>query len=323
MVMQRTPHKQLDSLTNSPLDKITSVIKKKKHFAIFPIVCVDHCVHIANMKFAYVAVNGEKIAQVLLHGYNHYKYDMVLVFVDAYIEAQALGCPVSFTPYATLLGPSSIQGFDRTGEIIKAAQILKKTVKVPIFVSIKGPFTLASFLIGMQDFLKMTLKNPKHAKEIIEQALDFQTKYLERLLEVGVNIFIGDPVASASIISPVVFKNFVYEPLERLVAKTREKGALSGIHICGDTAPLISLLDALNTDILSIEDITLHTKTLKMGGVSTSTILHGNSSAIREEVNRALKESYLIVSTSCDVPIETKPGNIKEMIAWTNEHIND
>lgn len=303
------------------MDKIKSVIKKQIKYAVFPIVCVDHCTRLTGTTFADVSCDGEKIAQVLEYGYSLYEYDMVLLFVDAYVEAQALGCPVSFAPYATLLGPRSDQAYDRTGEVIKAAQLLKKKLKVPVFVSIKGPFTLASFLVGIQDFLKMVLKNPKEAEENLEHVTAFQLEYLKRLLEVGVNIFIGDPVASASVISPNVFKDFAYRPLDTLIKKIRDKGAVSGIHICGDTAPFIHVIDKLNPDILSIEDITLKTNIIKMGGVSTSTILHGDPSNIEDEVKKAMtKEPYLIVSTSCDVPVETNPENIKHMIACAREY---
>ncbi|MGB3340259.1 MAG: uroporphyrinogen decarboxylase family protein [bacterium] len=305
------------------MDKIISVIKKQIKYAVFPIVCVDHCTHLTRTTFADVACDGEKIAQVLEYGYNLYEYDMVLLFVDAYVEAQALGCPVSFDPYATLVGPRSDQAFDRTGEVIKAAQLLKKKLKVPVFVSIKGPFTLASFLVGIQDFLKMVLKNPRDAEKNLEQVMTFQLEYLKRLLEVGVNIFIGDPVASASVISPEVFKDFAYRPLEILIKKIREKGAVSGIHICGDTAPLIHIIETLVPDILSIEDITLKTQIIKMGGVSTSTILNGEPSNIENEIKKAMAEPYLIVSTSCDVPVETNPGNIKHMIACAHEYSNN
>lgn len=302
------------------MDKITAVVKKQIKYSVFPIVCVDHCTRLTGMKFADVACDGKKIAQVLEYGYGLYDYDMVLLFVDAYIEAQALGCPVKFAPYATLLGSRSDKVFDRTGEVIKAAQLLKKRLKVPIFVSIKGPFTLASFLSGIQGFLKMVLKNPEEAKNILEEVTVFQLEYLERLLEVGVNIFIGDPVASASVISPEVFNDFAYRPLETLLKKIHEKGALSGIHICGDIAPLIPMIDKLDPDILSIEDMTLKTGVTKMGGVSTSTILKGNLSGIKKEVKKSMIEPYLIVSTSCDVPVETNPESIKYMIACTHEY---
>ena len=302
------------------MDKISSVIQKKINYAVFPIVCVDHCGYLTGTTIAELSHDGEKIARALEYGYKLYQYDMVLVFLDAYVEAQALGCPVNLDPYPILLGPRSDEALDRTPEIIKAAEIIKNRIDVPVFVSIKGPFTLAAFTVGLENFLKMVIKNPENARKHISCVTSFQSGYLERLLKIGVNIFIGDPVASASVISPSVFRDFAYEPLDILLKQIRKQNAISGIHICGDTAPIIPMIDKLNPDILSIEDITLETQITKMGGVATSTILDGNLSKIKNEVKKAMDESYLIISTSCDVPFNTDPGNIKHMIAWAHEY---
>lgn len=305
------------------MDKIRQVINKKRKTAVFPIVCADHCTHLLNMDLAEVAQDGVKLARFLAYGYQLYKYDMVLVFSDPYVEAQALGCPVKFSPNPTLLGPISNQTFDRTGEIVKAAEILKRNVEVPIFVSIKGPFSLASFLIGIEDFLKDLIASPKKAETAISQALEFQIGYLERLLKIGANIFLGDPVASSSVISPKLFEQFAFKPLQILIKKIKENGLISGIHVCGDTKPIIPLLDELGSDILSIEDITPKTRTLKMGGVATETILAGNKNKIEEEIKQALTEPYLILATSCDVPIETDSKNIKLMMEMANAQNKD
>jgi len=250
----------------------------------------------------------------LEYGYQLYQYDMVLVFSDPYVEAQTLGCPVKLSPSPMLLGPRSNQSIDRTEEIIKAAAILKRKVDVPVFVSIKGPFSLASFLLGIEQFLKDLIANEKTARNIINTALEFQIEYLERLLKLGVNIFIGDPVASSSVISPKLFERFAFEPFQILIKKIKEKELIAGVHVCGDTKPIISMLDELGADILSIEDITPKTRTLKMGGVSTETIFSGNPTKIKQEVKNALNEPYLILATSCDVPMETDSKNIKFMM---------
>jgi uroporphyrinogen decarboxylase len=302
------------------MDRISAVIKKQTKYAVFPIVCVDHCAHIIDESFKDIAYSGEKIAEVLEFGYNRYQYDMVLIFLDAYVEAQALGCPVAFNPYPTLLGPGIDRSVDRTKEIIKAAQILKSKLEVPVFVSIKGPFTLAAFITGIENFLKMVIKNPKKAQDQIKYVTAFQTKYLEGLLKCGVNIIIGDPVASASVISPGVFRDFAYGPLNTLITQTRKHNAISGIHICGDTKPLIPMLDDLNPDFLSIENIELTTNTTKMGGVSTSTILQGSPEEITCEVKKAMADPYVIVSTSCDVPVNTASQNITHMIACAHAY---
>ncbi len=298
------------------MDKINSVIKKQNKFAIFPIVGADHCARLLNLNFPEVATDGKKLAKVLEYGYQLYKYDMVLVFSDPYVEAQALGCEIEFKPYPFLVTAKTNKRFNRTLVIIEAVEILKKRVDVPIFVSIKGPFSLASFLVGIDKFLRILLKDENEAKQVIDEALEFQQKYLEKLLSLNVNIFLGDPVASASVISPNTFQKYAYEPLRVLINKIRDKGLIAGIHICGETIPILNLLDSLNADILSIEDITPKTKTVKMGGVSTQTILNGTKAKIRSEVQMALEQAPIILSTSCDVPPETDPENIRELIKY-------
>lgn len=301
------------------MNKIESVLQRKHALAVFPIVSADHCAKLLNLTFSEVAADAKKLAMVLEYGYQLYQYDMVLVFSDPYVEAQALGCQVEFTPYPTLITAKTNKRFSRTSVIIEAIKILKKKAAVPVFVSIKGPFSLASFLVGINRFLRLLLKDEAEAKQAISEALEFQLKYLKQLLSLNVNIFLGDPVASASVISPHTFQKYAYEPLQILVSKVKDKGLFAGIHICGETKPILNLLDSLNADILSIEDITPKTKTIKMGGVSTQTILSGTKTKIRTEVKAALKQSPVIISTSCDVPPETPLQNIKEMIRYARQ----
>lgn len=301
------------------MSNISAFISKGKKSAVFPIVGADHCAHLLNINFSEVAYSGRKLAKVIESGYDLYRYDMVLVFSDPYVEAQAMGCQLEFTPYPTLVTTRTDKKIDRTPVIIEAANIIKKKIKVPIFISIKGPFSLASFLAGVNNFLRMLVKEETKARRLIKAALDFQIKYLESLLSLGVNIFIGDPVASASVISPEMFKNYAFAPLQILVKKVKENSLLAGIHICGDTRPLIGQLDSLNADILSVEDISPITKTLKMGGVSTQTILCGTKAKIRQEVKKARLQEPLIIATACDVPPQTPKENIKEMIHYARK----
>ncbi|MCK4941561.1 hypothetical protein KAS45_05665 [candidate division WOR-3 bacterium] len=302
------------------MDKISAVIDHERQSAVFPLVCADHCAHLLNYKFSEFATNGQKLAEVLSYGYELYKYDMVLVFSDPYVEAQALGCPIALDPYPTLLGPKSNDRLDRTHEIAEAAQILKNKVDVPIFVSIKGPFSLAAFLGGIEHFLKILLKEEEEAFSLLQEAMQFQNTYLDTLLQLGINIFIGDPLSSSSVISPTIFSKYALDPIKALVQKIKEQGVLAGIHICGDTSPIITALDTIGADILSVEDITMATRTVRMGGVSTHTILHGNADRITAEVKDALNNRPLIFSTSCDVPPQTNPDSIRTMLQSVREY---
>lgn len=296
------------------MDRILQVVNGQRRSAVFPLVCADHCAHLINIPFSEVATKGTKLAKALAYCYRQYQYDMVLVFSDPYVEAQALGCQVKLDPYPALQRAKSNGSIDRTHEIIKAADILKHELDVPIFVSIKGAFSLAAFLGGIEDFLKMILRKESQADELLEQALQFQEDYLQNILSLGVNVFIGDPLASSSVVSPMIFRRYALNPLEKLIRRIKEHDALAGIHICGDTRPIMEFLDHIGADILSIEDVTVHTKTLRMGGVSTQTILNGDVQDISIEVKNALTLTPIILSTSCDVPPHTTSTNIMYML---------
>jgi uroporphyrinogen-III decarboxylase len=304
------------------VDRISEVVNRQISSAIFPLVCADHCAHLLKIQFSEVATSGEKLAEVLAYGYDRYQYDMVLVFSDPYVEAQALGCPVELDPYPILHGPRSNEHFDRTNEIMKATETLKRDLDIPIFVSIKGVFSLAAFLGGVEHFLKILLKRESEAKEFLQQAMQFQDTYLDSILSLGVNVFIGDPLASSSVISPTIFQKHALNPLKILIEKVKAKQMLAGIHICGDTRPIIEMLDGIRADILSVEDITTPTDTLRMGGVSTQTILNGDAATISAEVKSALHVTPLILSTSCDIPPQTHPDNIMTMIRAAREQDN-
>jgi uroporphyrinogen decarboxylase len=303
------------------MNKIEEVLNKKRRFVVFPIVCADHCAHLLKMDLAEVAHDGEKLAAAIEHAYRLYRYDMVLIFCDAYVEAEAMGCEIEFTPYPRIRsdarGSRRMQpATDRTGEIVKAARILKERVDVPVFVSIKGPFTLAAFLAGLDDFLKLLVRDPDRAAAGIDEALRFQLAYVDRLLGVGVDIFVGDPIASGSVIAPRSFERFALPALKTLMTRIKGRGRIGGIHICGDTRSIAAALDECRADILSVEEMTIPARTLKMGGVSTATILSGDRQAIENEIDAALREPYLIVSTSCDVPVATPAENIKAMVDY-------
>ncbi|OGC43861.1 hypothetical protein A2Y85_06635 [candidate division WOR-3 bacterium RBG_13_43_14] len=297
------------------MDKVTSVIKKELKYAVFPMVCADHCAWLSDIDFASVATDAQKLAEVTINACQQYNYDAILLFSDAYVEAQAMGCPVRLTPFPIITGPMGAERIDRTQLIIEAAGKIKAKTDIPVFVSIKGPFSLAAFLCGLKEFMISLLKDNVKAEGFISKALEFQMQYLDRLSGLGVNIMIGDPVASASLISPETFRNYALPSLKTMITKIKSFGGLVAIHICGDTHPIVDQLDKIGADLLSIEDISIPTSTIKMGGVSTNTMLYGSLSNINAEIETALANDHLILSTSCDIPIHTPPENIKALIS--------
>jgi|UniRef100_A0A7V5XZC5 uroporphyrinogen decarboxylase len=298
-----------------------------ENIKVFPLVVANHAAYVTGEKEKELYLNGEKLGKALLYCQNYYGYDAVIVFADVYVEMEAMGGKLSFPEDA----PPMIKEYPRTikiahpqtdgrlKEILKAALFLKKHLKnLPIFVSLKGPFSLAALLVGAENFFILLIKNERKAKEILYLALENQLKFLKAILNIDCLPFIGDPFASGSLISANIFKNFALPLLKELIKEAK----IAGLHICGDTQKLLPLIIETQAKIISLEtDIKYAKKYFPsdiylMGSVPTDLLVHGDIYQVKEECEKEIiagKDNF-ILATACDVPKYAKKENVKMMV---------
>ena len=142
--------------------------------------------------------------------------------------------------------------------------------------------------------------------------------YAAAIVKAGGIPFIGDPVASGSLVSPEMFREFARPYLARLIRSIHEAGTKAGLHICGETRRLLNDMVATGADFLSIDEMDLAFarqevgSTVLMGNVSTNLLLEGNPDQVAAAAKECLARGgeMLILSSSCDVP----PGAPKENV---------
>lgn len=298
-----------------------------ENIKVFPLVVANHAAYLTGQKENELYCDGEKLGKALLYCQNYYGYDAVIVFSDVYVEMEAMGGKLEFLEdnppkvkeYPKVIKLANPYTDGRIKEILKAATFLKRNLKnIPIFVSLKGPFSLACLLVGAEKFFMMLIKNEKKAKEIINIAFENQLRYLKVILEIDCIPFIGDPFASGSLISANLFENYALPPLKALIKETD----IVGLHICGDTKNLLPLIIETEAKILSLEtDISFAKRYFVediylMGSVPTHLLEKGDIFQVKEECEREILAGgkNFILSTACDVPKYAKKENVKMMV---------
>lgn len=288
--------------------KIQEILERKRQFAVFPMIGAAHCADMLGLPLEVMCANGEKLANALEYAYDMHGYDMIMISSHPYFEAQALGYEVVFEPEPKLTGKKTEPPEDGTEVMVEAATYLKKRLKIPLPVSIQSPYALAVQLAG----------GAKKASARLDQALQFQMEYLEKLLKLKMDILITDNQASST--PPDTFTKLALPPLQTIVKRVKETDCLCGIHACGDVKDLVPQLDSLGGDILSIEDITLQTQTLKMGGISPKTLLAGDKKSIEKEIKTALNQDRLILSTHGEVQPNTNPKHLETFMTLAKKN---
>jgi uroporphyrinogen decarboxylase len=298
-------------------------------------VVANHAARLEGYSISEAVTKADVLARVLYSAYRFYQYDLVMVFSDTVVEAEAMGAQVLIPedddpflltpPRVSRLEPANPQNDGRMPVVLKATRLLTDLLEdeAPVLVSLKGPFSLASFLRGVEDFLEDLLSRPARARQFLDVAMNNQVRYAKAIVNAGGVPFIGDPVASCSMIGPAMFREFAQPYLAQLVRVIHESGAKAGLHICGDTRDVLQDMAATGADILSIDEMDLRfargqvgdAKVL-MGNVSTSLLLDGKPEQVEAESRQCLEQAgpKLLLSTSCDVPVDAPRDNVLAMV---------
>lgn len=303
-------------------------------------VVANHAARLEGFSISEAVTQPDILARVLYSAYRFYGYDLVMVFSDTMVEAEAMGAQVLIPddedpfllepPRVSKLEPAEPNKDGRMPVVLEATRRLRALLEdeAPILTSLKGPFSLASFLRGIDRFLEDLLTDPGRAHEYLRIAADNQVAYAEAIVKAGGMPFIGDPVASGSLVSPDMFREFARPYLEQLIRSVHQSGAKAGLHICGETMVLLADMAATRADFLSIDEMDLARarqevgqSTVLMGNVSTKLVLEGTAEQVAAAAKECLERGgqNLILSTSCDVPAETPKENVQAVVAAARE----
>jgi uroporphyrinogen decarboxylase len=302
---------------------------------VFPMVVANHAARIEGYSISEAVTDADVLARVLYSAYRFYGYDLVMVFTDTMVEAEAMGAQVVIPddddPF--LLEPPRVSKLeaavpDKDGRmpvVLEATRRLAKLLdgEAPVLVSLKGPFSLASFLRGIEGFLADLIDQPARARDFLKLALENQMRYAEAIIKAGGVPFIGDPVASGSMVGSSIFRDFARPFLSQLVDVIHESGSRCGLHICGETRHILKEMAATRADLLSLDETDLRAaraevgpSAVLMGNVSTHLVLEGTADKVAAAARVCLETGgpNLLLSTSCDVPPDAPKENVQAIV---------
>jgi uroporphyrinogen decarboxylase len=332
-------------VSSTSLEIVTGSVRfeNPERVPVIPLIGL-YSLNISGMSALDLLHDGAKQAKSQLLAQSEFGYDGVFTIMDLTVEAEVLGAGVEFPRRAfpfvrdhpladpekyDELPPLSVEG-SRLAVFVDATTRMAHEVGERVLVSsyIIGPFTLAGHLLGIENLMEITTEQPSLASDIVRDCSSVLEPYLDALIEAGArNIVILEPSASNSMISPRFFERFSQPNVETLVSRCHSADALATLHICGRASRIIQMMANTKADVLSIDSavslrqakLDLEGKAALMGNVDTSLMINGTAEAVARASQDCLKEmedsSGFILSTSCDVPLETPRDNITSLVS--------
>lgn len=279
-----------------------------------------------------------KFADAQLKGYEVFQPDIIIMMADLLKESEALGTKLRFpedgpcvplkyaleekSALAKLASPDP--GKDgRMPYYFEACEGVVSAVKdAPVSSVLTGPWSTALNLRGAERLIFDTVDDPQFVHDLLDVTTRAAISFGEAAVQAGVGLSYSEPGASCSLISPKIFRDFVRPRLEEIVNHFKERKIAVSFHICGFVDPVMEDLLSTGASALSIDSksslermVQLNNKrAVIIGNVDTELFRSATRDAMGKAVKKCLdiaaKESAFILSSACEIPIDSPIENI-------------
>jgi len=216
------------------------------------------------------------VLQALTDGHAHFetvcalvdrfKPDGIFYIMDLTVEAEALGARINFSTNQ----PPSVAGHIISSEqdlknlsipdpakagrmplFLRVMEKMKKTLPIAKAAYVIGPLTLAGEITGVKNFMKILIRSAAFGQKILEFTTQVSKGYARALVEAGADIVcLLEP--TAVLVSPRHFSQFSKPYVEEIAQSLR---AVTVLHICGNTTPLIPEMITTRVHGVSIDSV--------------------------------------------------------------------
>jgi uroporphyrinogen decarboxylase len=308
------------------------------------------------------ATSGQAMADAQLALHKELGQDVIFIGSDNYYIAEGFGCqaeiPEDEIPHLARPAVEKLEDVyslqvpnpltdGRMPVMLEATRRVRAAVgdSVAIRTPGTGPFALASYFIGTQNFLVevgMAAKGHRAANpQAIHHALNLAAEALiafgKACADAGSDILhCGDSLASCDMISPRQYEEFAFPYQKKVIEAWKAYGARTLLHICGDSTRVLPLYAATGADIVEIDhkvDMayakkTIGDRTCLLGNVDTVTaLLLGSPETVRQAAEHCIAVAApggrYMLGSGCMVPRVTPLENVQVMVEVARSHAND
>ena len=264
--------------------------------------------------------------------------DGIFFMMDLTVEAEALGLEIGFpeddNPYVKehpIKGPDELNSLENSWREVSG--------RMPVFTEVAdmmarelpgkrgsyviGPLSLAGELVGVTDLCMKLIEEPDFAGSVIDFCARVVREYSRALINHGTDmIAVLEP--TAVLLSKRQFRRFALPHFEKLRSELSKPLIY---HICGDTEHIVEPMGASGAYGLSLDSMVdlkaaaeiIPEDVFLIGNIDpVKVFLKSNEEEVERETSKLLERMKdvpnFILSSGCDIPLETPPENISAFV---------
>ena len=279
--------------------------------------------------------------------YERYRPDIIVMERDLLMDVEVMGNELKFPEDSMCISTrvaledkgklSRLQLADPTKDgripgylesLAEAKRIISDAI---VSAVVAGPWTIAIGLREAERLLRDTIKDPDFVHELMAFCTQESIHFGEAVYPLKVGLSFSEAPASCSLISPRIYREFIFPYHKQITDHFKEKKVGTGLHICGYADPILEDMVDTGMTNLSIDapsDLAkavalTRGKAVLIGNINTNLFFSGT----RQDMEQAIKncmamapdDSGYILSSGCEVPGIAPP----EKVEWFMEIVDE
>jgi uroporphyrinogen decarboxylase len=296
--------------------------------------------------------DGRLIAQCQAEAADMIGSDALFAAADLCVEAEALGCPVTFpednyphvaapiihsiSDLARLEVPDPLTA-GRMPQILKAARLLAQDGGGRLVLgNAVGPITMASRIMDVEKMLYMIVDHPDQFRQVVAFCTAVSIRFVEAIAGAGAGgILLFDPSASPALLPPRIFREFALEPIREILAaaKRRNPSIVTWYSVAGPVQVNPAIMAAVAADVTTVDyPVPIQTamdysgSTVINGNIKPALFLEGTPDDIYREACSLLEAARLcgrfILGSGCEIPLYSPLANIQALRRAADGHVS-
>jgi [methyl-Co(III) methanol-specific corrinoid protein]:coenzyme M methyltransferase len=300
----------------------------------------------ADAWFPLAHLEAEAMAELAATSYHILGYDTVMPVFSVTQEAAAMGCEIDWGdpqmmpgvvshPFSAANGDAGRRFSIQPGWIeaspaqvvLDALTLLRQALgdRVVIVGKVMGPWTLSYHMMGVEEFLISTIKEPARAQGSLEALLPVPIAFARAQMQAGADVICLADHATGGMVSPSMYRDMLL-PLHQEIV--RQIGCPTILHCCGNTTDRLHYFAQTGIDCYHFESqVEIHDAVAAARGAMTligninnpELLLRGKSQDVAAACRQAVVGGVQILSPECAVPLATPLHNLRVLVEVAEE----
>lgn len=211
-------------------------------------------------------------------------------------------------------------------------KVLSEVNDTPVGSGFFGPWSAAMTMRGDEQLLLDTGDDPKFVHDLMQFTTALTRRALDGMSEIGVALWMFEPSASCSLVSPRIYRLFIKPYHEELVNYFKGRGKGISLHMCGYLDPIMEDVVTTGVEAISLDAPSSLKKMVEVsqkrvvviGNVETSLFVEGT----KEQIEKAVKDciavgaegSAYILASGCEVPDNARLENVQHFLDLAGQY---